>query len=122
MSSQTVVAGGVLPKMPVDRPAAVALDRADPLAHFQSRYLPHPDDVLAYLDGNSLGRPLASIVDGWASFGREQWAGRLIRGWTEGWMELPEKVGDELAAAALGAGGGPTGRAHSTQGNFYKVD
>jgi kynureninase len=103
-----------------NRERAVALDRADPLAQFQSRYLPHPDDVLAYLDGNSLGRPLASIVDGWASFGRDQWAGRLIRGWSEGWMELPEIVGDELAAAALGAAPGQTVIADSTTVNFYK--
>jgi kynureninase len=118
--SRHAVSGEVLPKVSVDRQAAVALDRADPLAHFQSRYLPHPEDVVAYLDGNSLGRPLASIVDGWASFGREQWAGRLIRGWTEGWMELPELVGDELAAAALGAAAGQTVIADSTTVNFYK--
>ena len=110
----------VRPGISVNREHAVALDLADPLSHFQERYLPHPDDVLAYLDGNSLGRPLTAIVQRWESFGREQWAGRLIRGWSEGWMELPEIVGDELAAAALGAAPGQTVIADSTTVNFYK--
>jgi kynureninase len=43
------------------REYALALDAADPLAAFRSRYLPQTDDVVAYLDGNSLGRPLAAI-------------------------------------------------------------
>lgn len=104
-----------------DRRAAAALDAADPLASFRSRYLPQTDDVIAYLDGNSLGRPLAAIADAWSDLAHRQWAGRLIRGWTEGWMELPELVGDELAAAALGAAAGQTVIADSTTVNFYKA-
>ena len=103
------------------RQYALDLDAADPLAHFRSRYLPQTDDVIAYLDGNSLGRPLASIADAWSDLAHQQWAGRLIRGWTEGWMELPEQVGDELAAAALGAAAGQTVIADSTTVNFYKA-
>ncbi len=104
----------------LDRDAAADLDRQDPLAGFRDRFVPQSDDVIAYLDGNSLGRPLASIPRVWASFAAEQWAGRLIRGWTEGWMELPQIVGDELAAAALGAAPGQTVIADSTTVNFYK--
>ena len=103
------------------RATAQALDAADPLAAFRDRYLPATDDVVAYLDGNSLGRPLKSIADSWQSFTAQQWAGRLIRGWSEGWMELPERVGDELAAAALGAAPGTTIIADSTTVNFYKA-
>lgn len=102
------------------REQALELDAADPLAGFQDRFLPQTDDVVAYLDGNSLGRPLASIARTWTDFASEQWAGRLIRGWSEGWMELPEIVGDELAAAALGAKPGQTVIADSTTVNFYK--
>lgn len=105
----------------VTREKAQALDVADPLAAFSSRYLPQTPDVVAYLDGNSLGRPLASIADIWSDFAHQQWAGRLIRGWSEGWMDLPEKVGDELAAAALGAAPGQTVIADSTTVNFYKA-
>ncbi len=104
-----------------DRDAALALDAADPLARFRERYLPQDASVIAYLDGNSLGRPLASIGRVWQEFITDQWANRLIRGWTEGWMELPERVGDELAAAALGAAAGQTVIADSTTVNFYKA-
>lgn len=103
------------------RADAAALDAADPLAHFRDRYLPTTADVVAYLDGNSLGRPLRSIAESWQSFTEQQWAGRLIRGWSEGWMDLPERVGDELAAAALGAAPGTTIIADSTTINFYKA-
>ena len=103
------------------RADAQALDAADPLAGFRDRYLPTTDDVVAYLDGNSLGRPLRSIAESWQRFTTEQWAGRLIRGWSEGWMDLPEQVGDELAAAALGAAPGTTIIADSTTVNFYKA-
>lgn len=105
---------------PFTRADAQALDAADTLAPFQDRYLAQTCDVIAYLDGNSLGRPLASIAQVWSDFTHQQWAGRLIRGWSEGWMELPETVGDELAAAALGAAAGQTIIADSTTVNFYK--
>ncbi len=105
----------------LSREDAVALDRSDPLREFQQRFVPQTDDVVAYLDGNSLGRPLASIPDAWARFAAEQWAGRLIRGWSEGWMDLPQVVGDELATAALGAAAGQTVIADSTTVNFYKA-
>ncbi len=104
----------------LDRDAAVEMDRQDALAGFRDRFVPQTEDVIAYLDGNSLGRPLASIPERWAAFASEQWAGRLIRGWSEGWMELPQVVGDELAAAALGAAPGQTVIADSTTVNFYK--
>lgn len=104
-----------------DREAALALDAADPLAGYRGRYLPSGPDVVAYLDGNSLGRPLASIEEVWASFAREQWAARLIRGWEESWLGLPRTVGDALGAAVLGAGPGQTVIADSTTVNFYKA-
>jgi kynureninase len=46
----------------IDRAAASAMDAADPLAPFRDRYVPQQTSVVAYLDGNSLGRPLASIL------------------------------------------------------------
>ena len=103
------------------REHAENLDATDVLAPFRDRYLPQTAEVVAYLDGNSLGRPLRSIAAGWADLAEHQWAGRLIRGWTEGWMELPEVVGDELAAVALGAAAGQTVLADSTTVNFYKA-
>jgi len=112
-----------LPTDPVTfgRDRAIALDAADPLSAFRDRYVPQTDDVIAYLDGNSLGRPLSSIASMWSSFAADQWAGRLIRGWSEGWIQLPQVVGDELALAALGGAPGQTVIADSTTVNFYKA-
>ncbi|MDN5933828.1 MAG: aminotransferase class V-fold PLP-dependent enzyme, partial [Pseudonocardia sp.] len=107
------------------RSRAAALDAADPLAPFRDRFLPSPG-VVAYLDGNSLGRPVAGVPDRLDAFVREEWAGRLIRGWTEpeqdgGWMGWPERVGDRIAAAALGAAPGQTVLADSTTVLLYKL-
>ena len=99
---------------------AAELDAADPLARFRERFLPSPD-VVAYLDGNSLGRPPAVTADRLDGFVRAEWAGRLIRGWTEGWMGWPELVGDRIAAAALGAAPGQTVVADSTTVLLYKL-
>jgi kynureninase len=102
------------------RDRAAALDAADPLASFRDRFLP-ADDVVAYFDGNSLGRAPTATAERLASFVTEQWGGRLIRGWDEGWVELPVAVGDEIAAAVLGAAPAQTVVADSTSVNFFKV-
>ncbi|HYH29718.1 MAG TPA: aminotransferase class V-fold PLP-dependent enzyme [Pseudonocardia sp.] len=109
---------------------AAQLDAADPLAAFRGRFLPSPD-VVAYLDGNSLGRPPADTTERLDRFVREAWGGGLIRGWTgdgprgarpEGpWMEWPERVGDRIAAVALGAAPGQTVVADSTTVLLYKL-
>ncbi|MBW0116956.1 kynureninase [Pseudonocardia abyssalis] len=102
------------------RDRARELDAADPLAPLRDRFLPAPG-VVAYLDGNSLGRPVAGVPDRLDAFVREEWAGRLIRGWTDGWMGWPEQVGDRIAAAALGAAPGQTVLADSTTVLLYKL-
>ena len=101
-------------------PDSAALDLADPLAPFLERFLPAPG-VSAYLDGNSLGRPLTASVERVETFLREQWAARLIRGWDEGWLDLPVRIGDELGRVALGAAAGQTVIGDSTTVLLYKV-
>lgn len=96
------------------------LDAADPLAAFRGRFV-IDDDLLAYLDGNSLGRLPAATVERLSSFVRDEWGSRLIRGWEEAWVELPVAVGDELGAALLGAAAGQTVIADSTSVNLYKL-
>src|SRR4051794_41463647 len=103
-----------------DLARAAELDAADPLAAFRERFLPAPG-VLAYLDGNSLGRPLAGTAERMDRFVRQEWGGRLIRGWTEDWMGWPERAGDRLGAAALGAGPGQTVGADSTTVLLYQL-
>lgn len=94
------------------RERAAALDASDPLAGFRSAFVLDPD-VVAYLDGNSLGRLPCRTQERLARFVREEWGGRLIRGWSEGWVDLPVTVGDEVGAL-VGAAPGQTVVADST--------
>ena len=68
------------------------LDAADLLATYRKRFAPMPG-VRAYLDGNSLGRPLIASMERVAAFLNDEWAVRLIRGWDDGWMSLPLTIG-----------------------------
>jgi kynureninase len=100
--------------------SAQELDDADALATYPARFL-RSDDVVAYLDGNSLGRPLAASRDRIAAFVETQWGSRLIRGWDEGWLELPTRIGDDLGRVALGAAPGQTTIGDSTTVLLYKL-
>ena len=95
------------------------LDAADPLARFRDRFAP-TEPGLVYLDGNSLGRPTKAGPERVAALG-EQWAARLIRGWDEGWLEMPLRVGDLLARGVLGARPGEVAVTDSTTVNLYRV-
>ena len=99
---------------------ALALDDADPLALFRERFVQHAD-VAAYLDGNSLGRPLTVTAPRVAQFIEQQWGVRLIRGWDEGWLGLAQEIGDELGRVALGAAAGQTTIGDSTTVLHYKL-
>ncbi|GAA3388400.1 kynureninase [Cryptosporangium minutisporangium] len=103
--------------MTLDR--AEAFDAADPLAAFRDRFV--PADVVAYLDGNSLGRPLLATRDHLVRFVDETWGGRLIRAWNEGWTETPTTLGDTIGRVALGAAPGQTVVGDSTTVMLYKV-
>lgn len=96
------------------------LDANDPLARYRERFLPTPG-LISYLDGNSLGRPLAASVERVETFLREEWAGKLIRGWDDGWMSQPLTVGDELGRVALGAAPGQVAIGDSTTVLLYKT-
>jgi kynureninase len=96
------------------------LDAADPLDARRDLFVTG-GDVVAYLDGNSLGRPLKASLSRVETFLREEWAGRLIRGWDEGWMDLPLTVGDELGRVALGAASGQVAIGDSTTVLLYKL-
>ncbi|GLY94350.1 aminotransferase class V-fold PLP-dependent enzyme [Actinoplanes sp. NBRC 103695] len=99
---------------------AVALDAADPLAAYRDRFLP-AEAVVAYLDGNSLGKPPAETAARMDRFIRDDWGGRLIRGWTDEWLEWPARIGDRIGALALGAAPGQTIVADSTTVLLYKL-
>jgi kynureninase len=96
-----------------------ALDGADPLAGFRDRFVP-TEPGLIYLDGNSLGRPTKASV-GRVNALAEAWSKRLIRGWDDGWLEMPLAVGDVLATGVLGARTGEVAVTDSTTVNLYRL-
>ena len=102
----------------LSRAAAADLDARDPLRELRGQFVIDPEVV--YLDGNSLGcLPRATV-------GRlerlvAQWGERGVRGWDEGWLDLPLSVGDRLGEAALGAAPGQTVIGDSTTVCFYKL-
>jgi kynureninase len=98
---------------------ARALDRADPLARFRGEFH-FGDERLIYLDGNSLGRlPIRTA----ALVGRAlnvEWGSRLVRGWNEGWVDAPRRVGEKLGRL-LGAGVGEVVVSDATSVNLFKL-
>jgi len=96
------------------------LDASDPLAHYRDQFVEAPD-VTAYLDGNSLGRPLRSTGPRLAEFVTTNWGYSLIKGWDEGWMTLGQTIGDELGRVVLGAAPGQTTIGDSTTVLLYKL-
>lgn len=127
----------------IDPSALAALDAADPLRAFRARFVHSADSAapgaaapgnaapgnadgldsaraLIYLDGNSLGRLPAATRDLLANVIEEQWGSRLIRSWSEGWFELPERLGDKIGRL-IGAKPGETIVADSTSVNLFKL-
>ncbi|HUA70042.1 MAG TPA: kynureninase [Solirubrobacteraceae bacterium] len=102
----------------MNRADAEALDARDPLRAYRDRFVIDPDVV--YLDGNSLGclpRATAQRLERLVA----QWGELAVRGWDEGWLDLPLEVGDRLGAAVLGAAPGQTVIGDSTTVCFYKL-
>ncbi|MEH3155408.1 MAG: aminotransferase class V-fold PLP-dependent enzyme [Gordonia paraffinivorans] len=102
------------------RPNADDLDAADILAEFRAQFV-DVGGVEAYLDGNSLGRPLKVTADHMREFIEHEWGGRLIRGWDERWLDLPTSLGDRIGGAVLGAAPGQTIIGDSTSVLLYKL-
>ncbi len=99
---------------------AAELDEQDPLAAFRSEFV-LPEGVLAYLDGNSLGRPLRVTAGRLARFVDDEWGERLIRAWDERWLDRPTSVGDLIGRVVLGAAPGQTVVGDSTTVLLYKL-
>lgn len=104
------------------RPTSAQLDAADPLAAQRAAfYTPDDGQLTAYLDGNSLGRPLDITVASLQSFVQDAWGSRLIRGWDEQWMDEPTRVGDRIGEVTLGAAAGQVTVGDSTSVMLYKL-
>ena len=97
---------------------AAELDDADPLARWRDEF--HiVDDELAYLDGNSLGMPPQRTLERVDAVMRDEWATALIGNW-EHWLDLPQRVGDQLAPL-IGAHAGEVVVHDSTTINLYQI-
>jgi len=91
------------------------------LREFRSRFV-IPDDGTIYLDGNSLGRLPRETLARLQHVVSVQWGQRAVRAWhDDGWLELPERVGDLLASTVLGAAPGKVVVGDSTTVCFYKL-
>ena len=100
---------------------AGAFDAADPLANLRDQFIGSDDsEIIAYLDGNSLGRPLRATRDRINRFVDQTWGSRLIRAWDEGWMDDPVRIGDQIGRVVLGAAPGQTVVGDSTSVMLYK--
>ena len=94
-------------------------DREDPLARYRGEFV-ELEEGLVYLDGNSLGRLPKKAVALVSKAVREEWGGRLVRGWNDGWVDAPRRVGDKLARL-LGARAGEVLVSDSTSVNLFKL-
>lgn len=101
------------------REEATTLDRADSLGAMREQFVVRDPDLI-YLDGNSLGRLPVRTPERLEKLVGHDWGTRLIRGWNEGWMDLPFLAGDQIARV-VGAKPGEVVVADSTSVNLYKL-
>lgn len=102
-----------------DAAYADELDRQDLLAYMRDRFVIDDPDLI-YLDGNSLGRLPKATAELAREIVQQQWGSRLIRGWNEGWLTAPQRVGAKIARL-IGAQPDEVIVADSTSVNFFKL-
>ncbi len=79
------------------RDAALELDAASALRGRRDHFRLPPGTI--YLDGNSLGALPHGVAERLAHVVTEEWGRGLIASWnTAGWIDLPRRVGDRVAA------------------------
>ncbi len=104
---------------PTDVEFARELDRQDELAGFREAFvIDNPE--LIYLDGNSLGRLPKRTVERLRVVVEQEWGGRLVRGWNDGWFESPQRVGAKIAKL-IGAEPDEVIVCDSTSVNLFKL-
>ena len=102
----------------ISREHALALDAADPLAHWRDEFV-ISDPALVYLDGSSLGMMPRRTAARLQHVMHEEWADGLIRSWGH-WLDLSQRVGDRLAPL-IGARTGEVVVHDSTTINLYQL-
>ena len=103
---------------PTHRDAALALDRADPLAAARGSF--EIAEGTIYLVGHSLGPPPVEARRK-AEAALEAWRNDLVRSWNSaGWIDLAERTGDRLATL-IGAEPGSVVVADNVSVNLFKL-
>jgi kynureninase len=102
------------------RDRAAQLDRDDVLGCYVDRFAA-TDEGLIYFDGNSLGRPPLASRQRVVEVFDDEWSRRLIRSWTDSWVELPERLGDLIGTGLLGARPGEVVVGDNTTVSLYKA-
>jgi kynureninase len=102
------------------RARAEEVDRTDPLGAYRQQFA-DTDNGLVYFDGNSLGRPPAAARARLLEVFDEEWSRRLIRSWTDSWVDLPTRLGDMIGTGLLGAKAGEVVVSDNTTVSLYKA-
>jgi kynureninase len=103
----------------IERSEAAAADAADPLAAFRSEFV-LPEGVV-YLAGHSLGAMPRAAVAHLGNVVAEEWGRGLVGSWSSsGWIDLPERLGADVAKL-LGADPGEVVVGDSTTVNLFKL-
>jgi kynureninase len=105
--------------MRLDADYARELDAEDPLAHFKNEFVVD-DPTLIYLDGNSLGRLPKRTAERMRTVVEQEWGGRLIRAWGDGWFTAPQRIGGKVAQL-IGAEAAEVLVTDSTSVNIFKL-
>jgi len=105
--------------MDESRAYAQALDTQDELARFRAEFV-ITDSETVYLDGNSLGRLPLRTAQVLQQMVEVEWGERLIRGWNEGWIDLPSVLATRLSSL-LGAQPDEICFTDSTSVNLFKL-
>lgn len=98
---------------------AKQLDADDALAHFRGRFV-FADADLFYFLPNSLGRLSVATQMRMQEVVEQEWGDRLIRGWNEGWIDSPQRIGGKIAQL-VGAQTDEVLLADSTSVNLFKL-
>lgn len=103
----------------ITRQHCATLDVQDPLAPLRAQF--HIPEGKIYLDGNSLGVLPKTTAARVAHVVQHEWGQQLIESWnTAGWIDLPQRVGDQIARL-IGAADNEVIVADSTSVNLFKV-
>jgi kynureninase len=95
------------------------MDARDELASFLQEFVIDDPDLI-YLDGNSLGRLPRRTIPFMSRVIEHDWGEQLIRGWNEGWIDLPKRLGAKIASL-IGARSDEVLVTDATSINLFKL-